>query len=137
MIHYKHLNSDLAPMHSPSLHSKKPSNSLSFYRRAHDFAMKAGWPKDVPFSGDGVSWQIAPDDSTMSAKICVKDNIVSAVLTMRYMDREVTMVQLNYDGSNVNSEGLLFRKDVELAFDCYHAHLQNMLHGPIHMREAA
>src|SRR5690606_1741116 len=81
----------------PSRQARPAPANLRYFRRAYDFARRAGWPKDMPFSLSNVSWQISPDDSTMSAEIRVDEGLVQVILTMSYMGRVIKMIQLTCD----------------------------------------
>lgn len=107
------------------------SRSLMDYKRAFKFARSIGLPADVPFKSMDINWQIAPNDQAMTAGIEIRGASVVAVLSMNYRGRTVEMVRLSFDGKDVSSDGLLFKDNMGKAFNCFKAHLENMLHGPI------
>ena len=124
---------------SEAINSEVSSVSLLSYRRARQFAEKCGFPIRTPFSSQDVIWQIASNDSTMSAQIEIRDNRVVAMVNMNYIGKSVQMIRVIFDGKNQRSEGLLYRDDTEKAIACLQMHLVNMLHGPVMvpMRESA
>lgn len=101
------------------------------FKRAHRIAGLLGLPANIAFGSKDVSWQIAPDDSAMSARIEIRGANVTGTLSMSYMGRVVTMVRIIYDENGERSEGLLFKDSMEKAVRCFNEHIQSMMHGPV------
>ncbi|MFL9610996.1 hypothetical protein ACKF11_12995 [Methylobacillus sp. Pita2] len=107
------------------------SRSVLDYRRAFNFALTVGLPANVPFQSMDLNWQIAPNDQAITAGIEIRGASVVAVLSMNYRGRTVQMVRLSFDGKVTKSEGLLFKDNMEKACNCFRAHLDTMLYGPV------